>query len=198
MEAALELIGTRGWSQTSMRAVCERAQVGPRFLYESFADLDDLAVAVFDEIVTDALAKVIVAIGAYDTLEDRVRVALDVLIKELTDDPRRARLLFGEARASEALAQRRGAALQTLAGAFLEQGRAFLGDVGEGERFLQPGALLLAGGVAELVLAWTEGDVPLTRDELTAVCAETLLAVGRQAPAIARDLATADRPGGPG
>jgi AcrR family transcriptional regulator len=31
MDAALEIIGTQGWSQTTTRGVCEQARVGPRF-----------------------------------------------------------------------------------------------------------------------------------------------------------------------
>ena len=48
LEAALELIGTRGWSATSVRAVCSQAGLSSRFFYESFDSIDQIAVALFD------------------------------------------------------------------------------------------------------------------------------------------------------
>ena len=61
LDAGLELIGTQGWTQTSVRGVYQLAGVSPRFFYESFASLDALAVAVYDEIASEATADVIAA-----------------------------------------------------------------------------------------------------------------------------------------
>src|SRR3954452_9747578 len=63
MDAALELMGSEGWSGTSVRAVCREAGLTPRFFYESFGDLDALAVAVFDEITVQATAAILDAVA---------------------------------------------------------------------------------------------------------------------------------------
>ena len=36
LDAAFELLGTEGWSATTVRAVCQAAQLNPRYFYESF------------------------------------------------------------------------------------------------------------------------------------------------------------------
>jgi AcrR family transcriptional regulator len=51
MDAAFQLLGTEGWSGTSVRAVCQGARLNPRYFYESFDDLDALVIAVYDRVV---------------------------------------------------------------------------------------------------------------------------------------------------
>src|SRR5881398_2641123 len=105
MDAALELMGSEGWSATSVRAVCRNAGLTPRFFYESFEDLDALAVAVFDDIAVTATAAILEAVrDAADEPATRARAAIATFVAELTDDPRRARVAFAEALGSEALA----------------------------------------------------------------------------------------------
>lgn len=44
------MLGTDGWQATTVRGICERARLNPRYFYESFSGLDELLVAVFDRI----------------------------------------------------------------------------------------------------------------------------------------------------
>ncbi len=60
--AAFDLLGTQGWSATTVRAVVERADLNPRYFYESFADLDSLILAVYDEVVDEMGAIVLSAL----------------------------------------------------------------------------------------------------------------------------------------
>src|SRR5438034_2398782 len=93
MDAGLELIGTEGWSGTSVRAVCREAALTPRFFYESFADLDALAVAVFDDISVQATAAILEAVtDAPAEPAAQARAAIATFVDELTEDPRRARV----------------------------------------------------------------------------------------------------------
>lgn len=187
MDAALEIIGTEGWAQTSMRGVCERAQVGPRFVYESFEDLDALAVAVLDEIVHDTLAKVNDAVIATPDgdVDAQVRAGVGTFIADITDDPRRARLVFAEAHGSPALTQRRVEAIHAIATALAEQSHRVLGLPDATDPYVRATGLLIAGGIAETVLAWLQGDLAMTRDELADLIAELVLTIGTNGPAIA-------------
>lgn len=187
MDAALELIGTQGWAQTSMRGVCERAQVGPRFLYESFDDLEALAAAVLDEIVGDALARVREAIAAapQDDISAQVHAGVGTLIAEITDDPRRARLLFAEAHGSPVLDERRVEAVRAIAAGLAEQSDRLLALPAHSAAFVDAAGLLVAGGVAEMVLAWIQGDLDMTREQLIDLTAELVYTIGMNAPAIA-------------
>src|SRR5438046_9048265 len=98
MDAALELMGTEGWAGTSVRAVCRRAGLTPRFFYESFDDLDALAVAVFDEIAVRATAAILEAVrNAPPEPAAQAQAAIAMFVDQLTADPRRAGVAFAEA-----------------------------------------------------------------------------------------------------
>ncbi len=58
LATALQLLGTDGFSATSVRAICQSARLNPRYFYESFDDLDDLVVALYDQLVAELHAEV--------------------------------------------------------------------------------------------------------------------------------------------
>jgi len=196
MASALELLGTEGWSGTTVRAVCAHAKLTPRFFYESFDDLDALVVAVFDEVSRETTRQVLGAIAEAieRDAEDRTahaRAAIGTLVTYLTDDPRRARVVFVEALGNEALARRRLEAMRTLAQLIALQGRASFGTHAGDEGLLQVTSSLLAGGIAELLIAWVDGELAVSREDLVEDCAELVVAVGEAAARIARRRAAA-------
>ena len=108
LDAALDIVGTQGWSSATLRGICERAKVGPRFFYESFADVDELAAALHDELLDTALRRTLESLAAApNDLRARTEAAFRTMIIELTDDPRTAKVLFSEAYGSATLMQRR-------------------------------------------------------------------------------------------
>lgn len=180
LDAALDIIGTQGWSAMTVRAVCRQARVGPRFFYELFTDLDDLAVATHDEVVQTAIGHCLTALHeAPDDLPAQVGAAVRAIVTEVTDDPRKARLVFARAHGSEALMQRRFTAMRQLAGVVAAQAKVLVRTPGTDERVVNALALVLTGGVAELVLVWLDGDsdlrIDLDRDELIDLCVQTML-----------------------
>ncbi|WP_028846990.1 MULTISPECIES: TetR/AcrR family transcriptional regulator [Thermocrispum] len=186
MDAALELIGTQGWAQTTLRGVCERARVGPRFFYESFADLDELAAAVHAELVDDALQKTLRAVReAPDDLAAKSHAGVATIIRAFTDDPRRARFVFAEAHASETLMRLRFRAMRTIADVVAEQAATLLDMPPDSEVVRQAFALLFTGGVAEMILVWLDGGLDLDRDGLIDLCHEFLLTSARTLPDLA-------------
>jgi len=190
LDAALDVIGTQGWSATTLRGICERAKVGPRFFYESFADLDALAAALHDEVLEAALRRTIAAIDAApDDLPARTAAAFRAMISEVIDDPRRARVLWVEAYGSETLVRRRFAAMRRLARVAMEQSHDLLDLPPDGDRVLQAVSIMLTGGVTEFVLAWLDGGMDVSRDELLAISVEFALAMGNAIPAMAGRLA---------
>lgn len=189
LDAALDVIGTQGWSATTLRGICERARVGPRFFYESFADLDALAAELYDEVLDAALGRTMVAIAAApNDLRARTTAAFQAMLGEIIDDPRRARVLWVEAYGSETLVRRRFAAMRRLARVALEQSHDLL-DLPPDDRLLRAVSMLLAGGVTEFVLAWLDGGMDVSRDELIQVSVEVALAMGNAIPALAGRLA---------
>src|SRR5437588_11659488 len=80
--AALELLGTEGWQATTVRAICARARLTPRYFYESFDDRDALLLALFDEIAQDAARVVLEAVTeAPDEERAKARAAIGAFIE---------------------------------------------------------------------------------------------------------------------
>jgi AcrR family transcriptional regulator len=182
MAAALDMMGTEGWSATTVRGVCQRAKLTPRFFYESFPDLEALAVAVFDEIVASATARVIEAMAqAPDDIEAKARAAIGTFVGEVLDDPRRARVAFREALGSEPLMQRRLATMRAMADIIAAQARLTYQLPPDGDPFVDLTAALLAGGLAELLIVWLEGDLPLGREQLVEDCVALSVAMALSA-----------------
>src|SRR5213595_3963397 len=179
MDAALELMGTEGWPGTSVRAVCREAALTPRFFYESFDDLDVRATAAILEAVHDAPAEPAA----------QARAAIATFVDQLTGDPRRARVAFAEALGNEALARRRLQAMRAMAQLIAAHGRAAYGAPPEADTLVEITASLLAGGIAELLIAWLDGAIDATRDELVADCAALFMVTAEGAAAIGRERA---------
>lgn len=186
LDAGLELIGARGWAQASVRGVYQQAGLSPRFFYESFTNLDALAVAVYDEIVSEATARVIDVVAAAG--EDRhaqARAAMRTVVGVLTEDPRRARVVFIEALGSEALARRRRETLHELAGVITALGEASYDILPTAEPLAKVTSTVLAGGIVELLIAWLDGSVEIAEEQLIIDGAALIVGLGDTAHAIA-------------
>jgi AcrR family transcriptional regulator len=175
IEAGLELLGTEGWKATTVRAICAHAGLTARYFYESFPDRDALLLAVFDELAAESaeavLAAVVVAEG-------------DAHAK--TEDPRKARVLFVEAIGSEQLARRRFETLHGFAALVAEQGRMFYDMPEASDPMIDLTAYMLVGGLSETFIAWLDGSLRITMEQLIADCRDLFVATGETAAALVR------------
>lgn len=186
LDAGLELIGGSGWSQTSVRGVYQLAGVSPRFFYESFQSLDELAVALYDEIVAEAAAKMIAAVGeAGDDRHEQARAAIGSVLDALTEDERKARVVFVEALGCEVLATRRRQTLHELADVIGALGAVSYRRL-PAEPIAKMTSTLLAGGVFELLIAWLDGSIEVSREQLVEQGAALIVGLGDTAYAIDR------------
>jgi AcrR family transcriptional regulator len=186
LETAFELLGTVGWSGTTVRAICQEARLNPRYFYESFDDLDELVVAVYDRVIDELRAEVIgVVAAAGDDPRDQTRAAVERIIGFVDEDRRRARVLYVEALGNEALNRRRIETGHEIV-AFVEldaaerQGTRPRGEVG------RIAAAMLVGGLSELLVAWLDGRIKVSRDQLVDDATALVLALGDAAAGIAR------------
>lgn len=188
VEAGIELLGTGGREGTTVRAVCAAARLTPRYFYESFENLDELQIAVLDHVLSGATVQVLAAVeAAPSAVEARTRAAIEAFVSFAVDDPRRARIVFAEAFGNEAMMERRRMALAALAAFASEQAQALYGSLEDTDRLVRTTALMLAGGVAEVLLAYTVGELDTTREELVADVVALIEATGSAAAAIAVD-----------
>jgi AcrR family transcriptional regulator len=188
LETALELLGTEGWAGTTVRSVCAGAKLNPRYFYESFADLDALVLALFDKVALDTSRALLAAAADAPTgdAEAAARAAIGTFIEHVTDDPRIARVLFAEALGNEALARRRLDAMHEMWGILATFGRGYYGVEDHADPIADVAAALLVGGMTELLLAWLDGRLALTRDELIDDVASLFVVTAEGAVAIAR------------
>ena len=147
-----------------MSAVCERARLTPRYFYESFADRDALLVAIFDTIVEDVAREVIAAQPA--SPHDTLRATVTAFVTMATDDPRKGRAAFVEALGSEALMRRRFERMHWFANLLAEQARAGRRLRKDDARRLQTASLIAAGGLIEMMVAWLDGELHSTAEQI--------------------------------
>jgi AcrR family transcriptional regulator len=194
LDAAFDLLGTAGWSATTVRAVVEHSALNPRYFYESFEDLDALIVAVYDRVV-EALGVVVLAAleGSPDDPAEQVRAVVRATVEFVDEDRRRGRILYVEGLGNEALNLRRVEAGRAVV-AFIERYAADRGRVRpDDEQIGRVGAAILVGGFSQLLIDWLAGRVPVGRDQLIDDATELFLALGDAASSIA---SRRRRPGG--
>ena len=186
LDATFELLGTSGWAGTTVRAVCQQARLNPRYFYESFPDLDALVVAVYDRLVEQLRFTVGVAVDAagHDPA-NQMRAAVETTVRFVDEDRRRARVLYVEALGSEALNRRRietGYDVVTLIERDAADRR---GAPPSGEHIGRVTAAVLVGGFSELLVAWLDGRIDISRQQLIDDATELFVALIGAATTIA-------------
>jgi AcrR family transcriptional regulator len=187
LSAGLELLGSEGYSGTTVRGVCRKAGLTPRYFYESFDDLEVLVVAVFDQLIAGTTQAVLAAVeAAPHDAHDKSRAAIGTFVRHLTDDPRRARVAFVEALGSERLMRRRLDTMRAFSDLLAAQARDFYRSPAESDTIVDLTASVLVGGMAELLIRWLDGSLDVTREQLIDDLTELFVATGESAAAIAR------------
>lgn len=161
LDAGLELFGTRGVAATGIGDICEQAGLTKRYFYESFATIDELAEAVFQQI-TDRIAERvipgIIAGGGSDP-----RPALTAWVEAVVGDPRVVRILAVEGRSGRL--ERSGAGFANRA---VDLWFTFAGE--ETQRHDDPAlrlrAYAFAGAMGQIGLALHDGQLPMAVDEV--------------------------------
>jgi AcrR family transcriptional regulator len=167
MEAGLELFGTQGYANSSVRAVSEAASLNTRYFYESFTGREELLSSVYQRILAEILTQATEAVTQADTIEDKARAGIRVAWTILTEDRRKARIVALEVvGVSDELERLRRQSRQALAKLTADQAISAMGD--DVRLVLDPAlvARSLIGGAVELLLAWIHGDLDHSVDEV--------------------------------
>ncbi len=171
--AAYRLFGEGGEAALSVRSVCRESELNSRYFYESFADVDELLGAVYDEVSAQLAAEVETAMaaavegageGAGDSLRARTRAGIAAVLGFSSADPRRGRILFTDARANPVLAARRAATQDQLREAVLTEGWRL--HPKSDPVAAQVGAAMYTGAMAELAQQWLAGNLGVDLDRV--------------------------------
>lgn len=165
--AALEIWQEQGWAAVTMRGVCARAGLTDRYFYESFAHREELLATVWDQIRDETLFMLLAAVAPETESPALVqlRVALDVVVHHVQEDPARAQILFGDHSGSAVLEQRRRQTVQQATDIMIDLARRFLRDDVDEVAF-RVNVLLGVGGFVEIMLAWRSGVIKADANEL--------------------------------
>lgn len=154
LEAGLSLIGTTGMQALTVRGVIDTAQLAPRYFYESFENLDALALAVFDRVLQEMTQVGLAATAEIEmAVAERVRAGLGAVARLLTDDPRKGRVLLIESTASPVLAPLRHGATAMIARLLAEQVQGTITERPTDPATIDITARFLVGGFSETIAA---------------------------------------------
>lgn len=164
LDAAFALVAEHGWRQLSIEGLCRYTGLNKRYFYESFADLDAIIAALTTRLADDAIEVTLAALDPDAGSDEATRSAVSALVVHLTDDPRRARVLFGAVPAGDAAAGHRAAAIRHVIATAAAQGRSIhaLAD----DPAVELAAAFLVGGTSQAVLDWLDGRAACSRREL--------------------------------
>ena len=173
IETALDCLDDDGLSGVSVRSICSRARLTPRYFYENFADLDELLVAVVDSVAAEVAANGIAAVTAAPAdLHAQVRALVDAAYGVVADDRRKAHAILVAASGHGPLRDRREQILIDYANIALGN-LPVLGAMTALDRRRGVGtALFLMGGTFELIAAVLSGTLRLSRSRVVDMLTE--------------------------
>lgn len=193
VRACREVWCQQGWAAVTMRGVCAHAGLTDRYFYESFADRDELLVAVGDEVRAEVLSVILEAVAPHvaEPPLEQLRAALTAVIDFISSDPGGTQIFFGDHGGNDVLAVLRRRTINAVVELFVEIASPRLLP-GVRETDFRVTLLVGIGGFVEAATAWRSGELEVTADELV----ETLLGVGRRmgSDLVALDEVSSERP----
>jgi AcrR family transcriptional regulator len=173
LEAGLEVFGTTGYAASSVREVCEVAELNRRYFYESFRTREDLLRAVYEQIICDSREAVVAALAdTSGTVDDSIRAGLTAWWETITSDPRKARIITLEiVGVSEAIETRRREVRRGFAD-FLAAQAVALASTEMRELRIEPIILArsLVAAIVDLVVDVTRGDTDSSTETMVETC----------------------------
>lgn len=168
LEAALEVFTTRTFHGAKVRDVCQEAGLTERYFYESFGGKQDLLMALADMIVEDFVSAALPSIALVtDDLDTAIEGAMAAVVHSLTDDPRRARILFVESvGVSPAAEAKRRSVIGSLASVITAATEPAFGAWVTESVEIELIARSLIGAASELIIAHVRNELPLDQGGL--------------------------------
>jgi AcrR family transcriptional regulator len=181
LAAGRDLLGRVGLGGTTVRGLCDAAGLNQRYFYESFPSVEALAAEVADAIAEEVIEQATAAVSRLEARDVRARAhaVFSTLIGFVAEQPTAARIMFVETSGNgpELAAWRqkmlyRGAQVNELL---------MLRD-DDGDDDLDPAtaladhvtAIMITGGVIEVLVAWLDGNVDAEPEQLASILADAV------------------------
>jgi AcrR family transcriptional regulator len=174
LDTALDCMHEDGIAGVSVRSICARSRLTPRYFYENFDDLDQLLVATVNAVVDEIAERALDALAsAPSDLAAQVRAAIDAGYGVVATDPRKASAILVAASGHGPLRERRHLLVNAYADLIID-GLPVLNSLGLRERrTARAAALFVMGGAADVIETVLIGQLRMSRtqlvDQLTAM-----------------------------
>jgi AcrR family transcriptional regulator len=181
IEAGLDLLGTVGWEQTTMTAVCARAKLTERYFYEHFASRDELLLAVVDRVADEARTVVAAALaGAPKQPAVAAHAMISAFVTWITGDPRKGRAALVESAAADGLRRRRHELLREFAHLLVVAARDLFGDDALTPPRDEINAMLFIGGLAEVLTGYLSDEITASTEDIIAAATDQFMATAHR------------------
>jgi AcrR family transcriptional regulator len=170
IDAGLDLFGEHGYAGTSIRAVLRQAGLRDRYFGESFANLDELLAAVYDQLIDEEVTACRAAIEATAGHSEGARAMIETISRSLESNPGHARIKLREVfSGGPVVTKQRQEGLSRLAQLVADL-------LPDNDAVAQRNRILLARAVVAAadayLLAWLDGDSGITCDEVVDLVTE--------------------------
>lgn len=170
LAAALELFAGTGYPNTSIEQICQAAYVGTKGFYEIFDSKEACYIALLRQVSATIEARMVAALrNAPDDEAEASGVLLGAFAHALVDDPRYARVTFGQAGGISPAVERQRRENRRWAAGFLTSVWQRYGAAADPR--IERVAVGVIGGLFDLVADWlldTDPTDPAARDTLLA------------------------------
>ncbi|MGK2882424.1 MAG: TetR/AcrR family transcriptional regulator [Mycobacterium sp.] len=179
IDAAVELIGTRGVASSTVTAVCAKSGVTSRYFYQHFPDRNALLRAVYQQvygIFYEVIVRAIPDAGAQPAV--LAYGPIRALVNMIDDDVRLARILFVESATEPLLRELRSEMMAGFTDLVLRQAKLHLDIADSAVGVAHLASTLGVGGLFEILRRRLAGELKFSTDELVEHCAGFLGSLG--------------------
>ena len=163
LEIGLDMLGDRdGPQDLTLRTVCGRSGLAQRYFYESFADKDEFAAAIYDWALAGLVSRAQAAVAAVPPPE-QARAGITSLVHTIGADRRIGQLLFSPNQISLVLVRKRFESTAMFVSLFAQHLRVTFSPNESGLPVL---AQFLVGGVGQALAAWLNEEMTITEEDL--------------------------------
>lgn len=169
--AGYDLFGTVGFNHTKIERVCAQAGVGIRSLYDEFGQLEQLFVAVYDDVIDRAYGALEMAVSndPSQSPAQLLKLGIKTYLHQMLDDPRSGRIVSIESgRLDLFMGGHRNETLNKFAAL---NRRIILQDADLDPEAASVWSIMLAGAINEIVITALLADDPPDIDHLASIAA---------------------------
>ncbi|MEU4812937.1 MarR family transcriptional regulator [Nocardia fluminea] len=185
IDAALAVGAEESRKRLTVDRVCQRAKLSKRYFYESFTDIDALTEAVFEHVAGGVIDALSTGDADHSDVAEFVHTTTSAFVCYLTEDPRRARALFGELLMTEASNTVRTWAMQRIAAQVIARARE-VHHIEPTDPLITTTAAMVIGGAGQAIIGWLDGNIPGSRDLLIDNLTRLVMITGHGAAVAAR------------